>query len=122
MKALQQRRIACFVLVVIMLLNVLPIHVHAAKGTQKDKALAWLQNTCSDNQEWVDAELPNLTCNVLVLLKHECVEANSTFLTDWEKKKNAFNVDELAHLTWEKADENVLLCCGNTRMKMVVSD
>lgn len=110
MRVQQQRKkaILCYLLIAILLIQGLPIQVRAEGENRKEQALAWLQKQSTEKQEWEDNGLPNLTCNVLALLRHEGMETESTFLVDWQTTKAAYNVDELAHLAWANADTDLL--------------
>lgn len=110
MKGQITKKVLCLLLCISIVLNGFPLQVKADVVQGKESAIAWLQGACNENQEWENAGLPNLTCNVLALLRQEGVEVNDTFVTKWENQRDAkaLNVDELAHLTWAKADEERL--------------
>ncbi len=110
MKGQMTKKVLCLLLCISIVLNGFPLQAKADVVQGKESSIAWLQGACNENQEWENAGLPNLTCNVLALLRQEGVEVNDTFVTKWENQRDAkaLNVDELAHLTWAKADEERL--------------
>ncbi len=66
-----------FLLIILMLINEVPLYTRAEEKQGKEEAVLWLQKAAETGQEWEDHGLPNLTCNVMAVLREEGEENTS---------------------------------------------
>ena len=114
-KQFHQKYFRCmlsWIVFVAMILSSFPAVSKAAESsmTKKARAVQWLINAAEEKNEWEDGGLPNLTCDVMAVLREEGKTCESAYLDQWETENydREFNVDQLAHLAWARQEPEYL--------------
>lgn len=103
------RHIVTWILSIAVIISGYPCVTGAAQSSGKTSAVQWIMDAANAANEWEEGGLPNLTCDIMAVLRKEGVACDRSFLKQWETdQKENFNVDELAHFTWALQENKYL--------------